>query len=99
VNGQVLYDVFSSSGAGCGVVNNAIEKIIDRKFEGTGSHISTMYKDLSIVLDMSRELGVPLFTASTAFQLFQAGAAKYPNGDNWAVTRVIEEIIDAQLKR
>ena len=99
VNGQVLYDVFSSSGAGCGVVNNAIEKIIDRKFEGTGSHISTMYKDLSIVLDMSRELGVPLFTASTAFQLFQAGAAKYPDGDNWAVTRVIEEIIDAQLKR
>ena len=99
VNGQVLYDVFSSSGAGCGVVNNAIEKIIDRKFEGTGSHISTMYKDLSIVLDMARELGVPLFTASTAFQLFQAGTAKYPDGDNWTVTRVIEEIIDAQLKR
>lgn len=99
VEGQVLFDVFSTSGAGCGVVNTALESIIDRKFEGTGSHIFTMYKDLSIVLDMARELGVPLFTAGTAFQLFQAGRTKYPEGDNWVVTRIIEEIVGAQLNR
>lgn len=44
VPGQVLLDVFSTSSAGCGVVNNALEKIIDRQFEGTGSHINTMHK-------------------------------------------------------
>ncbi len=99
VDGQVLYDVFSTSGAGCGVVNTALENIIDRKFEGTGSHIFTMYKDLRIVLDMARDLGVPMFTAGTAFQLFQAGRTKYPDGDNWTVTRIVEEIVDAQLKR
>ena len=99
VSGEVLYNVFSTSGAGCGVANSALENIIDRKFEGTGSHIATMYKDLTISLDMARELGVPLHTASTAMQLFQAGKTKYPNGDNWIATRVIEDIIGAELHR
>lgn len=99
VSGQVLYNVFSTSGAGCGVSNTALENIIDRKFEGTGSHIATMHKDLTISLDMASELGVPLHTASTAMQLFHAGKTKYPDGDNWIVTRVIEEIVDAELHR
>ena len=99
VPGQVLYDVFSTSAAGCGVANTALTNIIDRKFEGTGSHINTMYKDLTIALDMARDKGVPLFTASTAMQLFQAGKTSNPDGDNWVVTRVLEEIVDAQLKR
>jgi len=99
VSGQVLYDVISTSGAGCGVANTALANIIDRQFEGTGSHIATMYKDLSIALDMARELGVPLFTASTAMQLFQAGKTKHPEGDNWVVTRVIEDIVGSELHR
>jgi 3-hydroxyisobutyrate dehydrogenase-like beta-hydroxyacid dehydrogenase len=99
VDGEVLYKVFSTSGAGCGIVNTALENIIDRKFEGTGSHINTMHKDLTIVIDMARELGVPLHTANCAMQLFQAGKTKYPNGDNWIVTKVIEEIVGAELHR
>lgn len=99
VRGQVLYDVVSTSGAGCGVANNALAQIIDRKFVGTGSAIGTMHKDLTISLDMARELGVPLFTAATAMQLFQAGKTKFPEGDNWIVTRVIEDIVGAELKR
>lgn len=99
VRGQVLYDVVSTSGAGCGVSNTALDNIIDRRFAGTGSHIATMYKDLTIAMDMARELGVPLFTAGTAMQLFQAGKTKYPDGDNWVVTRVIEDIVGEELKR
>jgi 3-hydroxyisobutyrate dehydrogenase-like beta-hydroxyacid dehydrogenase len=99
VPGQVLYDVFSTSGAGCGVANTALGNIIDRRFEGTGSHISTMYKDLTISLDMARDLGVPLHTAATAMQLFQAGKTWHPEGDNWVVTRIIEEIVGAELHR
>ena len=99
VSGEVLYNVFSSSSAGCGVANSALENIIDRKFEGTGSHISTMHKDLTISLDLAESLGVPMHTASTAMQLFHAGKTKYPNGDNWVVTRVIEEIVGAELHR
>ncbi len=99
VPGQVILDVFSTSSAGCGVVNNALEKIIDRKFEGTGSHINTMHKDLTISMGLGEALGVPLHTASAAMQLFHAGRTRHPNGDNWVCTRVIEEIIGAELHR
>lgn len=99
VPGQVILDVFSTSSAGCGVVNNALQKIIDRQFEGTGSSIHTMHKDLTISMGLGEELGVPLHTAAAAMQIFHAGRTKYPQGDNWICTRVIEEIVGAQLRR
>ena len=99
VSGQTLFDVFSTSGAGCGVSNSALENIIDRQFEGTGSHIATMHKDLTISLAFAEQLGVPMHTAATAMQLFHAGKTKYPDGDNWVVTRVLEEIVGAELHR
>ena len=76
-----------------------MENIIDRKFEGTGSHIATMHKDLTISMDLGQQLGVPLHTAAAAMQIFHAGKTKYPNGDNWVCTRVIEEIVGAELHR
>ncbi|WP_377189067.1 NAD(P)-dependent oxidoreductase [Ruegeria meonggei] len=99
VSGEVLLNVFASSSAGCGVVNNALENIIDRQFVGTGSHIATMHKDLTISLELATQLGVPMQTASSAMQVFHAGKTKYPEGDNWICTRVIEEIIGAELHR
>jgi len=99
VKGETLYKVFSTSGAGCGVANSALENIIDRQFEGTGSHINTMYKDLTISLDFAQQQGVPMQTAATAMQIFQAGKTKYPNGDNWVCTRLMEEIVGAELHR
>ncbi|MEM7472957.1 MAG: NAD(P)-dependent oxidoreductase [Pseudomonadota bacterium] len=99
VSGQVILDVFSTSSAGCGVVNNALEKIIDRQFEGTGSHINTMHKDLTISMGLGEALGVPLHTAGAAMQIFHAGRTKHPEGDNWVCTKVIEDIIGAELHR
>ena len=99
VSGEVLLNVFSTSSAGSGIVNNALQKIIDREFEGTGSHINTMHKDLTISLNVAENLGVPMHTAAAAMQIFHAGRTKYPDGDNWVCTRVIEDIIGAQLHR
>ena len=99
VKGETLYEVVASSSAGCGAANTALKHIIERKFEGTGSHIATMHKDLTISLALAEELGVPLHTASTAMQLFHAGKSKYPKGDNWVVTRVLEEIVGAELHK
>ena len=96
---DVLFKVFSTSGASSGVSNTALENIIDRKFEGTGIHISTMHKDLTTVLDLAQELGFPLHTASIAMQLFHAGRTKFPDGDNWIVTKVLEETVGAKLYR
>ncbi len=99
VKGQVLHDVVKTSAAGCVVANTALACIIERRFKGTGSQIATMHKDLTIALDLARSLGVPLFTAATAMQLFQAGITRYPDGDNWVVTRILEDIAGAELTR
>ncbi|WP_299729026.1 NAD(P)-dependent oxidoreductase [uncultured Tateyamaria sp.] len=99
VPGQVILDVFSTSSAGSGITNNALEKIIDRQFVGTGSHINTMHKDLTISMALGEELGVPLHTAAAAMQVFHAGRTRHPTGDNWVATRVIEEIVGAELHR
>ncbi|MBV2358656.1 NAD(P)-dependent oxidoreductase [Thalassococcus sp. CAU 1522] len=99
VPGEVILNVFSTSSAGCGIVNNALQKIIDRQFEGTGSHINTMHKDLTISMGLGEELGVPLHTAAAAMQVFHAGRTRYPDGDNWVCTRVIEDIVGAELHR
>ena len=99
VDGQALYNVFSTSGAGCGCTNTALENIIDRKFEGTGSGIGTMHKDLTIALNLAQELEVPMQTASAAMQIFHAGKSKHPDGDNWACTKVLEEIVGSALHR
>jgi L-threonate 2-dehydrogenase len=99
VTGQDLYKVFSTSGAGCGCTNTALENIIDRRFEKTGSAIGTMHKDLTISLNLAEELEVPMQMASTAMQIFHAGKSKFPEGDNWVCTRVIEEIVGAELHR
>lgn len=99
IPGQVLYDVFSTSAAGCGITRAAIGAVIDRKFEKTGSHINTMHKDLTISMDLAMDLGVPLFTAGTAMQLFQAGRTMFPDGDNQVVARVSETIVGAGLTK
>ena len=71
---------------------------MDRKFENTGSHISTMYKDLGISMDMAKQNGVPMFTAAAAFELFQAGISMYPEGDNWSIVKLLEKMADTKVE-
>lgn len=99
VDGDALLKVFSTSSAGCGSTNTALEAIIDRKFSNSGSGIGTMHKDLTISLDLAEQLEVPMYMAATAMQIFHAGKSKFPDGDNWACTKVIEEIVGAELHR
>ncbi len=98
IDGKVLLEVFSASGASNSITTNSLGKIIDRAFVDTGSHIATMYKDLTITMDHARDMGVPMFTAGAAMQLFQAGKTRHPDEDNWTVTKILEEIVGTQVK-
>ncbi len=44
-------------------------------------------------------VSIPMHTAAAALQIFRAGRSKYPDGDNWACARVIEDIVGAELHR
>lgn len=98
VDAKALHGVVSTSAAGCGIASGSLENISAGRFKDTGSHIDTMYKDLTISMALAQRMGVPLFTASTAMQLFQAGKTRHPDGDNQVVAQLIEEIIDAELR-
>ncbi len=97
VSGRVLYDVFSASGVGSPLFRNCAQLIMDRRFENTGSHIGTMYKDLGISMNLARENGVSMFTAAAAYELFQAGISMFPDGDNWSIVKLLEQIADTEV--
>ena len=98
IDGKILYDVFSSSGVSSPLFKNCASLIMDRKFENTGSHISTMHKDLGISMSMAKQNGVPMFTAAAAYELFQAGISMYPEGDNWSIVKLLEKMSDTKVE-
>jgi len=98
VKGETLYQVFSSTHvANTPFFKNCAERIMERKFEDTGSHISTMHKDMGISMALAHEKGMPLFATSAAYELFQAGISRFPEGDNWAIVKFLEEFTGAQV--
>jgi 3-hydroxyisobutyrate dehydrogenase-like beta-hydroxyacid dehydrogenase len=99
LSGEVFHQIASNSAAGRMSIGESLGNIIDRRFNGTGSHIDTLLKDLIISNDLAREQGVPLHMASTALQLVQAAKTKYVDCDNWAVARLGEEIAGVELHR
>ena len=98
ISGEVMRKVIASTGAGNGITDGSLENIMHRRFENTGSGIGTMWKDLTISLELAKQLGVPMHTTATAMQIFQAGMTKYPEADNQVAAKVIEEIVGAELK-
>lgn len=99
ISGEVFLNVVEGSSANSLITTGSLSNIIDGKFEKTGSHINTMYKDLTIASDHARNMGVPMFTAAMAMQLFQAAITKFPDADNQTVARVSEDIIGTGLRR
>lgn len=99
VKGQTLYEVFGSTHVGnTPFFKGVAEHILRRRFEDTGSHIGTMVKDLGISMAMARENSLPLFATSSARELFQAGIALYPDGDNQSIVKFLESISGVEVE-
>jgi len=96
---EILYEVFSTSAVGSPLFKNAAKLIMERKFKGTGSHIGTMVKDLGISMNMAKENGVAMFTASAAYELFQSGKSLFPDEDNWSIVKLLEQIAGTEVKK
>ena len=99
VKAETLYEVFGASGVSSPLFMNCAQLIMERRFKGTGSHIGTMYKDLGISMNMAKENGVAMFTASAAFELFQAGISLFPDEDNWSIVKLLEQIAGTEVRK
>jgi 3-hydroxyisobutyrate dehydrogenase-like beta-hydroxyacid dehydrogenase len=97
VKPEILYEVFASSGVSSPLFKNCAKLIMERRFVGTGSHIGTMYKDLGISMNMAKENGVAMFTAAAAYELFRSGMSLYPEEDNWAIVKLLEQIAGTKV--
>lgn len=98
IKGETLYEVFASTHIGNTLFfKNCAKLIMERQFKDTGSHIGTMYKDLGITMAMARENRMSLFATSTAYELFQAGIALFPEEDNWAIVKFLEQISHTEV--
>ncbi len=98
VDPEILRDVVSTSVVGNFLFQDTTENILTRNFKGQ-SNIGTMYKDLSLAKNMANDCGVPLFAASSAFELFQAGKAMNPDEDNWTIIKILESIAGVEVRR
>lgn len=99
IKGETLYEVFASTHVGnTPFFKDCAKLIMERRFKDTGSHIGTMYKDLGITLAMARENDMPLFATSSAYELFQAGIALFPEEDNWAIVKFLEGFSKTEVR-
>ena len=97
VRGRTIFDVMNAGNAGSPLFENCARMILDRKFEGTGSHIGTMYKDLGISLDLAHEKGAAMFLTSAVYEMFQSGISLFPKEDNWSIVKLLEQIADTEV--
>ena len=92
VDAATLYNVIKvSTGRSQALEWKLPNKILPRNFE-PGFTIDLTYKDLSLVLSLAKELGVPLFVTSIAQQVYALAKAKgLGKLDNTAVITLFEE--------
>ena len=96
---QVLSTVINNSFVGSRLTETTTAQVVQRQFQGGGSHIGTMHKDFGISMDMARELGVPMPAASVAMQMFQAGKTAIPDGDNWCIVQLLEQLAATRIRK
>lgn len=97
VKPETLAEVIGTSVVGSFLFRDTAKNIMERNFTGQ-SRIGTMHKDLGIARALARDYGVPLFTASTAAEWFQAGISVRPEESNWAIIKILEEMIGVEVK-
>jgi putative dehydrogenase len=89
---QAVYDVICTAMGSSAIFESRVPKMIDGTYQSGGS-LRIALKDLGIVEDTARELGLPLLMSAQATQLFRATAAGgMLDEDDLAVARVMEQL-------
>ena len=48
-------------------------------------------------MSVAREAGAAMFATGAAYEMFQAGISRYPEGDNWSIVKWLEEIAGTEV--
>ena len=89
---QAVYDVVKTAVGTSTIFETRVPKLIDGSYS-TGGSLRIALKDLGIVEEAAREVGMPLLMTAQVAQLFRATAAAGSlDGDDLAVAHVIERL-------
>jgi 3-hydroxyisobutyrate dehydrogenase/2-hydroxy-3-oxopropionate reductase len=91
VTPELMFEILDNSAAKAGLISLKAPFIFRRDFS-TAFSLRWMHKDLSLILESARELGVPLPTTSVVHELFQASISKgHADEDYAAAITLLEE--------
>ena len=92
IDADILRTVIGSSIVGSPLFRIASGHVAAREFVGTGSHISTMDKDITLTLAAARDVGAALPATAFAAQFLYATTANFPDEDCWAMAKLFEQL-------
>jgi putative dehydrogenase len=89
---SAVYEVICTAMGASAIFESRVPKLIDGSYASGGS-MRIALKDLGIIEDTARDLGVPTFMTAQATQLFRAAAAAgLLDEDDLAVARVVDRL-------
>jgi putative dehydrogenase len=92
VDGQAVYDVITTAMGASAIFDARVPHILDGTYRSGGS-LRIALKDLGIVEDSSREVGMPMFMTAQATELFRATAAQGSlDRDDLAIAQLLERL-------
>lgn len=92
------YEIVRGSAGGSWMFGDRVPRMLDGGFTPPRSVLDIFVKDLGIVVDTADDLGLPLFLAAVARQVFKMGAATGLGGeDDAGLVRVYERLGGVQV--
>ncbi len=99
VNPELMLEVLDKSAAKSGLISFKAPYVLDRNFS-TKFSVKWMHKDIGLMLDSGKELGVPLPITGLNQQLFQTAISQgYGEEDICSTIKVLENVAGVEVKR
>src|SRR5262249_26407504 len=98
VDPELMLDILDNSAAKSGLISYKAPFVLRRDFEANFS-VKWMDKDIGLMLDSGKDLGVPLVLTGVTRQLFQTAVASgHGEEDICSTIKVLEKITGVEVK-
>lgn len=98
VSPEMMYDIIQNSAAKAGIIDYKKNAVFQGKWD-TNFSLKWMYKDMTLMLESGRELGVPLPGLAVVHEMFGASIAQGHGDDDYAaVITLLEDWAKVQVR-
>jgi len=99
VDPELMLDILANSAAKSGLVDYKAPFVLRRDFSVNFS-VKWMYKDIGLMLESGKELGVPLFLTGLTHQIFQNAISQgFGEDDICSTIRPLEQVAHTEVKK